>query len=188
MGNLHYRISREKFEPEPGFEPRTSSQALCHLSCPGSHASSCSNLPLETDATCTSWCGHVMSYNVKFPRHKLWVYFQLIIWFEYHINVKGEVISLVVNKMAHSVMTAPPGKSGIRLKREIWTWAGMRTRTAQMAERRARNPEVRGSNHGSGSSFLLGSCNVNFPRLKLWVCFQLIFSYLTLKLNYATSY
>ena len=21
MGNLHYRISREKFEPEPGFEP-----------------------------------------------------------------------------------------------------------------------------------------------------------------------
>ena len=22
LGNLHYRISREKFEPEPGFEPR----------------------------------------------------------------------------------------------------------------------------------------------------------------------
>ena len=24
LGNLHYKISREKFEPEPGFEPRTS--------------------------------------------------------------------------------------------------------------------------------------------------------------------
>ena len=24
LGNLHYMISREKFEPEPGFEPRTS--------------------------------------------------------------------------------------------------------------------------------------------------------------------
>ena len=39
MGNLHYKISREKFEPEPGFEPRTSgffSPALYHLSYPGS--------------------------------------------------------------------------------------------------------------------------------------------------------
>ena len=33
--------------------------------------------------------------------------------------VYGEVSSLVVNKMADSVMTAPSGKSGIRLKREI---------------------------------------------------------------------
>ena len=24
LGNLHYKTSREKFEPEPGFEPRTS--------------------------------------------------------------------------------------------------------------------------------------------------------------------
>ena len=24
LGNLRYKISREKFEPEPGFEPRTS--------------------------------------------------------------------------------------------------------------------------------------------------------------------
>ena len=24
LGNLHYKISREKFEPEPGFEPQTS--------------------------------------------------------------------------------------------------------------------------------------------------------------------
>ena len=24
LGNLHYRISKEKFEPEPGFESRTS--------------------------------------------------------------------------------------------------------------------------------------------------------------------
>ena len=57
LGNLHYEILREKFEPDPGFEPRN--------------------------------------------------------------YVKGEVSSLVVNKMADSVMTAPPGKSGIRLKREI---------------------------------------------------------------------
>ena len=34
-------------------------------------------------------------------------------------------------------MTAPPGKSGIRLKREIWTWTGVRTRIAQVLERRA---------------------------------------------------
>jgi hypothetical protein len=45
-------------------------------------------------------------------------------------------------------MTAPPGKSGIRLKREISTKAGMRTRIAQVVERRARNP-------GSGLSFTL---------------------------------
>ena len=34
-------------------------------------------------------------------------------------HVKGDVSSPVVNKMADSVMTAPLGKSGIRLKREI---------------------------------------------------------------------
>ena len=33
--------------------------------------------------------------------------------------------------------------------------AGMRTRIAQVVERRARNPEVRGSNPGSGSNFSL---------------------------------
>ena len=93
------------------------------------------------------------SYNVNFPRHKLWVCFQLIIWFEYHIHVKGEVSSLVVNKMADSVMTTPPGKSGIHLKREILTWAGMKTRMAQVVEGRARNPDIRGSNPGSGSNF-----------------------------------
>ena len=48
--------------------------------------------------------------------HKLSVCFQLIIWFEYHIHVKGEVSSQVVNKMAGS---------GIRLRREIWIWAGL---------------------------------------------------------------
>ena len=49
-----YKISREKFEPDPGFEHldlRISSPPLYHLSYPGSHASSCSNLPLETVAT-----------------------------------------------------------------------------------------------------------------------------------------
>ena len=32
------------------------------------------------------------------------------------------------------------------------TWAGMWTRIAKVVERRARNPEVRGSNPGSGSN------------------------------------
>ena len=63
-------------------------------------------------------------------------------------------------------MTASPGKSSNRLKREIWTWAGVRTRIAQVAERRARNPEVRGSSPGSGSSFLLRSYNVKFPKVQ----------------------
>ena len=91
-------------------------------------------------------------------RQTVWSYefcFQLIIWLDYHIHVKGEVSSLVVNKMAYSVMTAPPGKSVIRLKREIWTWACIRTRIAQVVERRARNPEVRVSNPGCGSNFSL---------------------------------
>ena len=65
--------------------------------------------------------------------------------------VYGEVSSLVVNIM--SVMTAPPGKSGIRLKREIYL--SMRTRIAQVVERRAGNPQVRGSNPGSSSNFSL---------------------------------
>ena len=69
--------------------------------------------------------------------------------------VYGEVSSLVVNIMTDSVMTATPGKSGIRLKREIWTWAGMRTRIAQVVERRTRNPEVQGSNPCSGLNFFL---------------------------------
>ena len=37
---------------------RISSPALYHLSYPGSHASSCSNLPLEADATLARRCGH----------------------------------------------------------------------------------------------------------------------------------
>ena len=44
---LYYKIWREKFEPEPGFEPRTSGFLL-------------------------------RFYNVNFPRHKLWVCFQLV--------------------------------------------------------------------------------------------------------------
>ena len=51
------RSQREKFEPEPGFELLISSQVLYPLSYPGSHASSCSNLHLETDATLARWCG-----------------------------------------------------------------------------------------------------------------------------------
>ena len=37
---------------------RISSPALYHLRYPCSHASSCSNLPLETDATLARRCGH----------------------------------------------------------------------------------------------------------------------------------
>ena len=71
---------------------------------------------------------------------------------EEELNLTHAIIhhSLVVNIMTDSVMTAPPGKSGIRLKREIWTWDSMRARIAQAVERRARNPEVWGSNPGSG--------------------------------------
>ena len=98
---------------------------------------------------------HLRSDNVNFPRHKLWVSFQLIIWFENHIHLKGEVSSLVVNKWQIVSWLQRLVKSGIRLKEEISTWAGMRTRIAQVVERRARNPEVRGSNPGSGSNFSL---------------------------------
>ena len=50
----YYKISREKLEPEPGFEPRTS------------------GFPARRSAT----------YNVKFPKaDKLWVWFQLITWY-----------------------------------------------------------------------------------------------------------
>ena len=45
-----------------------------------------------------------------------------------------------------------PRTSGFLARR---SWAGMRTRIAQVVERRARNPEVRGSNPGSGSNISL---------------------------------
>ena len=66
------RSQEKKFEPEPGFEPQTSGFQ------PG-------DLPLEL-----SWfsCQLMLrSYNVNFPRYKLWVCFQLIIWFEYQFYV-----------------------------------------------------------------------------------------------------
>ena len=46
---LHYKISREKFEPEPGFEPRTS-EFLARARNPevrGSNPGSGSNFSLE---------------------------------------------------------------------------------------------------------------------------------------------
>ena len=58
---------------------RISRPALYHLSYPGSHASSCSNLPLRIFL--------LRSNNVNFPRHKLWVCFQLIIWFKNFVEV-----------------------------------------------------------------------------------------------------
>ena len=58
------------FLPEPGFEPRISSPALYHLSYPDSHASSCSNLPLETDATFTRRCGHEGDLNMSWHENQ----------------------------------------------------------------------------------------------------------------------
>ena len=80
---------------------RISSPALYHLCYPGSHTSSCPNLPLETDATL----------------------------------------------------------------------AGMRTRIPQVIERRARNPEVRGSNPGSGSNFSLEI--LKFPKAQIMSLFSI---------------
>ena len=58
-------------------------------------------------------------------------------------------------KISREKLQPEPGFEPWTSEREIWTWAGMRTRIAQVAERRARNPEDRGSNPGSGSSFSL---------------------------------
>ena len=86
--------------------------------------------------------------------------------------VYGEVSSLVVN-MTDSVMTAPPGNSGIRLKREIWTWAGMRTRIAQVVERRTRNPEVQGLNPSSDSNFSHEILLYKFPKAQVMSLFSI---------------
>ena len=52
----NYNISREKLEPEAGFEPRIPVLVQVFL---------------------------LRSYNVKFPKaNKIWVWFQLITWFE----------------------------------------------------------------------------------------------------------
>ena len=100
--------------------------------------------------------------------------------FSYLYSLMLDLDSLTThqNIMTDSVMTASPGKSGIRHKRQIWTWAGMRTRIAQVAERRARNPEVRIP--VLVQIFLLRSDNVNFPRHKLWVCFHLMLIFLSI--------
>ena len=50
----------------------------------------------------------------------------------------------------------------------IWAWAGMRTRIVQVAERRARNPEVRGSNPGSGSFLSWDLITVQYNRQYNW--------------------
>ena len=47
LGNLHYKISREKFEPEPGFEPRTSGFLARNPEVRGSNPGSGSNFSLE---------------------------------------------------------------------------------------------------------------------------------------------
>jgi hypothetical protein len=66
----YYQISREEFEPELGFKTRTSRSLAWHS---------------------TTWAFLILlpavqifllkCDNVNFPRHKLWVYFHLIIWF-----------------------------------------------------------------------------------------------------------
>ena len=118
---------------------RISSPALYPLSYPGSHASSCSNLPLEMDATVA---------------RQLWSWHYLPFYFN-----KWQIVS----------WPQLPCYSGIHLKREIWTWAGMRTRIAQVVECRARNPEVQGSNPSSGLKFLL---NLNFNKFPCALLFD----------------
>ena len=55
---IWYLNSREKFEPVPGFEPRTSrslSLVLYHLSYPGSVDGTGLNLPLESNSMQAFW-------------------------------------------------------------------------------------------------------------------------------------
>jgi hypothetical protein len=60
------------------------------LSYPGSHASSCSNLPLETDATLTRRCGHdtichlLTTSELTSPFTWIWYSNQIINWKQTH--------------------------------------------------------------------------------------------------------
>ena len=45
-GNLHYKISREKFEPEPGFEPQVVERRARNPEVRGSNPGSGSNFSL----------------------------------------------------------------------------------------------------------------------------------------------
>ena len=49
----------------------------------------------------------------------------------------------------------------------------MRTRIAQVVERQARNPEVRGSNPGSRSSFSLEILLFKFPKAQIKSLFSI---------------
>ena len=53
----------------------------------------------------------------------------------------------------------------------------MRTRIAQVVERRARNPEVRGSNSGSGSIFSLEILLCKFPKAQIKSLSEVIFCF-----------
>ena len=59
---------------------------------------------------------YVLSKCVLFSRNYI---IDFSLYYRYNIHDKNIVSSLVVNIMTDSVMTALPGKSGIRLKREI---------------------------------------------------------------------
>ena len=112
----NYQISREKYEPEPGFQPRTSGSLARHstTSYPGSHASSRSNLPLEMDATLERHCGHdtichlLAASELTSPFIWIWYLNQIIKW--------KQTCNLCLGKFTLS-----------DLKRIIWNWTGIRT-------------------------------------------------------------
>ena len=67
LGNLHYKISREKLEPEPGFEPRTS------------------GFLARRSATWATLVFLLRSYNAKFPKAQTMglVSINNLIWISY---------------------------------------------------------------------------------------------------------
>ena len=79
---------------------RISSPALYHLSYPSSHASSNSNLPLETDATLARWCGHDTIW-LLFITSELILPFTLI-WYSNQIIIGRQIHNLCLGKFTLS--------------------------------------------------------------------------------------
>ena len=81
--NSHYQILKEKFEPEPGIEPRTSA-FLARRSTTWSILFQVverrDRIP-EVRIPVQVRIFLLRSDNVNFPKHKLWACLQLIIWF-----------------------------------------------------------------------------------------------------------
>ena len=76
-------------------------------------------------------------------------------WYYIKLLIENKLIICALENLHYEISREKFEPEPGYLKREIWTWAGMRTRIAQVVEPRARNPEVQGSNPGSGSNFSL---------------------------------